>query len=1062
MAKLKLHNPELAINSVFKNLVIESLTTDPTVSGVQNVGRLWFNTADKTFKGTFLNDLGTDVVVKPIGIDNSAEVAANTAAITQEATDRATADTALQANIDTTNANLATEATARAGADNALQSDISDAMTAISTETTNRTDADTVLQGNIDTTNANLATETTNRTTADTAIQAELDITQAASGLNVDGTYTADATSNYLTAATTLKDADKKLDIQSKTIADNLATETTNRTTADTALDGRITDLEGAVGSNIGDLTTLTTTDKTDLVGAINEVDAHADTNAANIATNVTAISTNASAISTETTNRTSADTALQGNIDTVAASVITETSARTAADTALQGNIDSTNTALATETTNRTSADTTLQGNIDTLTSDVATNYLDKTTLTDQVVAATTTFSQDLVITGDLVVAGVTTTINTETLTIADNIITLNNGIGNVTPTENAGLEVDRGNLGVDVILNWNEGLDQIEVLEDGLLRKVATTNFVDGEVATVNSTITTLAGRVSTNETDIDSNTTAITAEAATRLANDTTLQDNIDATNISLLSETSARTAADTVLQGNIDTTNTALATETTNRTTADTALQGNIDTVTANLSAEATARAGADNALQSDISDAMTAISTETTNRTDADATIQAELDLTQAGAGLGTDGTYSADLLTNYISLATSLKDADKKLDTALNTTDEALAQEVIDRTDADSALDTRVTTVESQVNGNIGDLTTLTTDVKTDLVSALNEVDDHTDTNAANLATEVTNRTDADATIQSELDATQVGAGLGVNGAYTANALNNYTTLATSLTNADDLLDAEIKANADTTNALDTRVTTVETQVNGNIGDLTSLTTDSKTNLVAAINEVDSHIDVEVTNRITADNALQANLDNEIVTRGTSDDALATRIDNVNTATGIVNDNYTADATTNYLTTATSLANADKVLDTTIKTNLDNLAATNATNGTNLVGYEGYTEADTNIVNPTIETVSGSLKETLDTMASLVNTKIHDLENKYVKGEVADADKSDTYTLAHNLDTEFVDVSVQVYDVQEAIWRFDLVVIEVIDANVVKISLASGSAEQIRYVIQGY
>ena len=82
--------------------------------------------------------------------------------------------------------------------------------------------------------------------------------------------------------------------------------------------------------------------------------------------------------------------------------------------------------------------------------------------------------------------------------------------------------------------------------------------------------------------------------------------------------------------------------------------------------------------------------------------------------------------------------------------------------------------------------------------------------------------------------------------------------------------------------------------------------------------------------------------------------------------------------------------------------------------------------------------------------------------RIHEIDSRYVKGEVAAQDASDTYTIAHNLDTNFVDVSVQVYDTDLLVWRFDLVVVEVIDVNTVKISLASGVSSQIRYVIHGY
>ena len=63
--------------------------------------------------------------------------------------------------------------------------------------------------------------------------------------------------------------------------------------------------------------------------------------------------------------NRTDADTKLQGNINEVADDLATETQNRTDADTKLQGNINEVADDLATETQNRTDADTKLQGNI-------------------------------------------------------------------------------------------------------------------------------------------------------------------------------------------------------------------------------------------------------------------------------------------------------------------------------------------------------------------------------------------------------------------------------------------------------------------------------------------------------------------------------------------------------------------------------------------------------------------------------------------------------------------------------------------------------------------------
>jgi len=69
-----------------------------------------------------------------------------------------------------------------------------------------------------------------------------------------------------------------------------------------------------------------------------------------------------------------------------------------------------------------------------------------------------------DLTITGNLTVSGNTTYVNTETLEVEDNIITLNSSLGSgVTPTENAGLEVNRG-AQANVQFRWNETLETWE----------------------------------------------------------------------------------------------------------------------------------------------------------------------------------------------------------------------------------------------------------------------------------------------------------------------------------------------------------------------------------------------------------------------------------------------------------------------------------------------------------------------------------------------------------------------------------------------------------------------
>ena len=83
------------------------------------------------------------------------------------------------------------------------------------------------------------------------------------------------------------------------------------------------------------------------------------------------------------------------------------------------------------------------------------------------QTIAGAKTFSNDLVLSGNLTVNGSTTTVNTETLFLEDNIITLNYGTSG-SPTENAGLQVDRGSSD-DVFFRYNETGDKWEFTNDG-----------------------------------------------------------------------------------------------------------------------------------------------------------------------------------------------------------------------------------------------------------------------------------------------------------------------------------------------------------------------------------------------------------------------------------------------------------------------------------------------------------------------------------------------------------------------------------------------------------------
>jgi hypothetical protein len=83
------------------------------------------------------------------------------------------------------------------------------------------------------------------------------------------------------------------------------------------------------------------------------------------------------------------------------------------------------------------------------------------------QTVNGDKTFGNDIIISGNLTVNGTQTTVSTETLAIEDNIIVLNNGTSG-TPSENAGIQVDRGSSD-DVFLNWDESNDKWQFTNDG-----------------------------------------------------------------------------------------------------------------------------------------------------------------------------------------------------------------------------------------------------------------------------------------------------------------------------------------------------------------------------------------------------------------------------------------------------------------------------------------------------------------------------------------------------------------------------------------------------------------
>jgi len=88
-------------------------------------------------------------------------------------------------------------------------------------------------------------------------------------------------------------------------------------------------------------------------------------------------------------------------------------------------------------------------------------------TTISVGAVTGTTTVNNNLVVSGNLTVDGTTTTLNTATLEVEDNIVLLNKGITGI-PSLDAGIEVERGD-SANVSILWNETTDSWTITNEG-----------------------------------------------------------------------------------------------------------------------------------------------------------------------------------------------------------------------------------------------------------------------------------------------------------------------------------------------------------------------------------------------------------------------------------------------------------------------------------------------------------------------------------------------------------------------------------------------------------------
>ena len=162
-----------------------------------------------------------------------------------------------------------------------------------------------------------------------------------------------------------------------------------------------------------------------------------------------------------------------------------------------------------------------------------------------------------------------------------------------------------------------------------------------------------------------------------------------------------------------------------------------------------------------------------------------------------------------------------------------------------------------------------------------------------------------------------------------------------------------------------------------------------------------------SNIDSEASSRASADTTLQGNIDTEASSRASADTALQSEIDATQTGAGLgAGGSYSANSSTNYITSVSTLVGADEALDAQIKTNADAIsseASTRASADTTLqsnIDSEASTRAS---ADTTLQSNIDAEETARQSADSTLQTNIND--------EASSRASADT-TLQSNIDAE--------------------------------------------------
>lgn len=478
-------------------------------------------------------------------------------------------------------------------------------------------------------------------------------------------------------------------------------------------------------------------------------------------------------------------------------------------------------------------------------------------------------------------------------------------------------------------------------------------------------------------------------------------------------------------------------------------------------------------------------------------------LQSELDNTQVGAGLGTGGSYSPDGTADYISGATSLKNADSLLDDQLKTVTDGLAAEVTNRGNADSAIQSELDATQAGAGLGAGGAYTAPASNylggSASIVAGMSQLDTAVKANEDDIAAEVTARasaisaeqtarSNADSALQSEIDAieTAMGTVIGNNGSYVAfnatNYINGNTNVADDLrdldtaikTVADDLADAVGGGSGTTLASLQTELDNVEAAAGSIItatGTYNPFTGLNYINGNASLSEDLTDLDAQM--KINADN---------IASNDTDISNLQSELDATQAGAGLSTAGaYTVDTLSNYMKAAdfsaasyaANLYNSTRLLDAALKAEVDartsagNAAQTEIDNietamgavidasgnyvpftGRNYINGNGSVAADLIDLDTSLKQVADNLQTETDNrvnhisyFASQINSEVNGLVYTFTSSGAAAQ-----HVVNHGLNDQMVDVTVWVKD-DDLKYRNDLVGITITDSNNVTVDL---------------